>query len=158
MNTDIKRIRDIIEKETGINLDIATRKREAVLARRMYYTILKRQTKMSLNDIGATLKLKQDHATVLHQTKMFDRDYEQDKMFRISFKRIMNVIDGVIELSEEEKLKDKNTKLNYKLKKLKDEIAELKKEVEYLRPKAIQPRNQQTKVYHCSEGISGSIY
>ena len=54
MNTDIKRIRDIIEKETGINLDIATRKREAVLARRMYYTILKRQTKMSLNDIGAT--------------------------------------------------------------------------------------------------------
>ena len=70
----------------------------------------------------------------------------------------MNVIDGVIELSEEEKLKDKNTKLNYKLKKLKDEIAELKKEVEYLRPKAIQPRNQQTKIYHCSEGISGSIY
>jgi uncharacterized coiled-coil DUF342 family protein len=48
--------------------------------------------------------------------------------------------------------------LKYKMKELQDEIDKLKKEVEYLRPKAIQPRNQQTKVYHCSEGISGSIY
>jgi predicted nucleic acid-binding Zn-ribbon protein len=70
----------------------------------------------------------------------------------------MNVIDGIIEIPEEEKLKDKNTMLKYKMKELQDEIAELKKEVEYLRPKAIQPRNQQTKVYYCSEGISGSIY
>ena len=89
---------------------------------------------------------------------MFERDYEQDKMFRSSFKRIMNVIDGVIEISEEEKLKDKNTKLNYKLKELQDQIAELKKEIEYLRPKAIQPRNQQATIYHCSEGISNLIY
>ena len=158
MDTDIKRIRDIIEKETGVSLDNTTRKRKVVHARRMYYSILKLHTKMSLQAIGATLKLKQDHATVLHQTKMFDRDYEQDKMFRSSFNRVMNVIDGIIEIPEEEKLKDKNTMLKYKMKELQDEIAELKKEVEYLRPKAIQPRNQQTKVYHCSEGISGSIY
>jgi len=41
---------------------------------------------------------------------------------------------------------------------LKKELEELRKEVEYLRPKAIQPRNQQTKVYHCTEGISNLIY
>ena len=158
MNTDINRIRKIVEKETGVNLDDTSRKRKVVHARRMYYNILKQHTKMSLQAIGATIKLKQDHATILYQTKMFEIDYEQDKMFRSSFKRIMNVIDGVIEISEEEKLKDKNTKLNYKLKELQDQIAELKKEIECLRPMAIQPRNQQATIYYCSEGISSLIY
>ena len=63
MDTDIKRIRDIIEKETGVSLDNTTRKRKVVHARRMYYSILKLHTKMSLQAIGATLKLKQDHQT-----------------------------------------------------------------------------------------------
>ena len=47
MNTDINRIRKIVEKETGVNLDDTSRKRKVVHARRMYYNILKQHTKMS---------------------------------------------------------------------------------------------------------------
>lgn len=158
MNTDIKRIRKIVERETGVNLDTNNRKRNVVHARRMYYKIMKLYTNMSLDAIGKTLKTKQNHATVLHQTKMFDNDFEQDKVFNATFRRIINALEGVVEISEEDKLKDKNLQLNDKIKELKDEIKALKEEVAYLRPKAIQPRNQQTKVYYCTEGISDYTY
>lgn len=163
MNTDIKRIRQVIEKETGVDLDVKSRKSNIVLARRMYYKILKLHTNklgtnMSLDAIGKTLKLNQDHATILHQIKMFDIDYEQNKSFNAMFRKVMNILDGVIEISEEEKLKDKNLLLNAEVLKLKDKIKALKKEIDYLRPKAIQPRNQQTKIYYCSESVSENIF
>lgn len=158
MNTDIQRIKNTIESETGVNLNANTRKRNVVHARRMYYKILKLHTNMSLDAIGNTLKLNQDHATVLHQIKMFDGDYKNDKSFNAMFRKIMNVLDGVIEASEEDKLKDKNLLLNSEVLRLKDEIEALKKEIDYLRPKAIQPRNQQTKIYYCSEGISDNVF
>lgn len=158
MNTDINRIRKIVEKETGVDLDSTNRKRKVVHARRMYYKIMKLHTNMSLDAIGKTLKMNQNHATVLHQVKMFDNDYEQDKVFNGTFRRIMNALEGVVEISEEDKLKDKNLELNMRVKELKDEIKALKKEIDYLRPKAIQPRNQQAKVYYCTEGISDYSY
>lgn len=158
MDTDIQRIRNVVESETGFDLDVKSRKRGLVHARRMYYKILKLYTNMSLDAIGKTLKTEQNHATVLHQTKMFDNDFEHDKVFNTTFRRIMNTLEGVVEISEEEKLKDDNMLLRQQIKDLKKQIEELTEEVKYLRPKAIQPRNQQTKIYHCSEGISGSIY
>lgn len=158
MNKDIQRIRETVENQTGVDLHIKTRKRESVQARRMYYKILKKQTKMSLSAIGKTLKLRQDHATVLNQINKFDIDYQQDKAFALKFRSIMNVLNGVIEISEEEQLKDKNLELNVKINELLEEIKVLKEEVKYLRPKAIQPRNQQTKIYHCTEGLSNYMY
>lgn len=158
MNTDIKRIRKVVERETGVNLDTNNRKRNVVHARRIYYKIMKLYTNMSLDAIGKTLKTKQNHATVLHQTKMFENDFEQDKVFNATFRRIINALEGVVEISEEDKLKDKNLQLNDEIKELKKQIEELTKEVKYLRPKAIQPRNQQTKIYHCTEGLSSHIY
>lgn len=158
MDTNINRIRTIIEEQTGVDLDVKSRKLNVIQARRMYYKILKLNTNMSLSAIGKTLKLNQDHTTILHQTKMFDRDYEQDKSFNNMFRRIKNILNGVIEVSEEEKLKDKNILLNAEVLKLKDKIKALKKEIDYLRPRAIQPRNQQTKIYYCSEGFSENIF
>ena len=158
MNTDIKKIRNIIEKETGVNLDSKTRKRNVVHARRMYYKILKLHTNMSLEGIGKTLKLKQDHATVLYQTKMFDIDYEQDSIFNNTFRRIMNIYVGIIEQTDEERLQQENLSMKYEIKELTKEVKKLKDEVAYLRPRTIHPRNQQTKIYHCTEGISEKIY
>jgi len=165
MNTDIQRIKNIIESETGVNLDANTRKRSVVHARRMYYKILKLHTNMSLDAIGKTLKLKQDHATVLYQTKMFDLDYEQDKVFNSTFRKIINLCDGIVEQTEEEKLKEQNlimkyeiSNLNKQIDKLNGKIIQLKNDIKELMPKTIHPRNQQTKIYHCTEGISENIY
>jgi len=158
MDTDIKRVRGIIEKITGVNLGIKTRKRNVIHARRMYYKILNLHTSLSLDAIGKTLETQQNHATVLHQVKMFDVDYNQDMNFVKTFRDIMNTCNGIIEPTDEDKLKDRNIELKEQINSLKKELEELRKEVEYLRPKAIQPRNQQTKVYHCTEGISNLIY
>jgi len=158
MDTDIQRIRKVVESETGFDLDVKSRKRGLVHARRMYYKILKLYTNMSLDAIGKTLKTEQNHATVLHQIKMFDNDFEHDKVFNAKFRRIINIIEGVVEISEEDKLKEDNMFLRQEIRDLKKEIKKLTDEVKYLRPKAIQPRNQQTKVYHCTEGLSSHIY
>ena len=158
MNTDIKRLKKIVKDVTGVDLDSNTRKREAVHARRIYYKILSLSHNMSLSDMGKTLKNNQNHATVLHQLKMFEQDFETDKIFNSNFRRITNLIDGVVEKSTEEVLKEKNLKLNKKVSELKKEIESLNDEIKVLRPKAIQPRNQQTKVYYCSEGVSHSVY
>lgn len=158
MDTDIKRVRRIIEEITGVNLGIKTRKRNVIHARRMYYKILNLHTNLSLDAIGKTLEIEQNHATVLHQVKMFDTDYNQDMNFVNIFRKIINACNGVTEPTDEDKLKDRNIELNEQISYLKKELEELKKEVEYLRPKAIQPKNQQAKVYHCTEGISNLIY
>jgi hypothetical protein len=154
MNTDIQRIKNIIESETGVNLDANTRKRSVVHARRMYYKILKLHTNMSLDAIGKTLK-----------TKMFDLDYEQDKVFNSTFRKIINLCNGIVEQTEEEKLKDQNLIMKYEIRnlnkqidKLNGKIIQLKNDIKELMPKTIHPRNQQTKIYHCTEGISENIY
>jgi len=151
MKSEVKYLKGIVKKYTGVNVESNTRKREVVHARRMYYKIMRElYKKTSLKSIGETLPLKQNHATVLHQINEFDIDYKQDRSFRKKFDNIRNSFYGLVGEPEVD-LEEENIRLRI-------EIAELKKEVEYLRPRAIQPRNQQTKVYHCSEGISGSIY
>lgn len=158
MNTDINRLKSIINEINGVDIDLKTRNRKVVHARRMYYKILRLHTNMSLDAIGKTLKVNQNHATVLHQVKMFDWDYENDKIFNSNFRKVINACNGIIEPTEEDKLKDRNIELKDMVRHLQKELDSLKKEVEYLRPRAIRPKDQQAKVYHCSEGISGSIY
>ena len=158
MNTNIKEIRELVEKETGVNLDIKSRKREVVQARRIYYKILSMLGGLSLEAIGKTLKIKQNHTSVLHQVKMFDIDYEQDKIFNKTFRKIMGVCDDAIEFTEDDILKYENINFKNEVKRLKRKIEELKEEIVYLKGNSIQPKNQQTKVYYASEGISNLIY
>jgi len=158
MNTNIKEIRELVEKETGVNLDIKSRKREVVQARRIYYKILSMLGGLSLEAIGKTLKIKQNHTSVLHQVKMFDIDYEQDKIFNKTFRKIMSVCNDEVNPSEEDSLKYENISFKNEVKELKRKIDELKEEIVYLKGNSIQPKNQQTTIYHASEGISHLIY
>jgi len=158
MELEIEYLKRLVEEKTGVNIGVKTRKREVVFARRMYYKLFREfYKKTSLHSIGQTLPLKQDHTTVLHQINQFEIDYAQDKLFRRRYNSIRNEFCGLggepeIDFEEE------NMRLKLEVSDLKKEIEELKDKLKDSISNNIQPRNQQTKVYYASEGISSSIY
>ena len=158
MELEIKYLKKLVEKKNGVKLGVKTRKREVVFARRMYYKLMKEfYRKMSLDSIGKTLPLKQDHATVLYQIKQFEIDYAQDKLFRSKYNSIRNEFYGLAGEPEID-LEEENMRLKLEVSDLKKDIEKLNNDLKKAISNNIQPRNQQTKVYYASEGISGSIY
>lgn len=165
MNTEIKFLQGIVEEKTGVSLEVSTRKREYVYARRIYYSIIKKRfNKMSLDAIGETLSLKQDHSTVLYHVRECEYDYKLNADFRKMYNSIQDRFYGLagepeVDLEEENmKLRFEVQDLQNKIKSLKDKILTLKEEIKKERSNNIRPRNQQTTVYYASEGISDSIF
>jgi hypothetical protein len=158
MELEIEYLKRLVEEKTGVNIGVKTRKREVVFARRMYYKLFREfYKKTSLHSIGQTLPLKQDHTTVLHQINQFKIDYAQDKLFRRRYNSIRNEFYGLAGEPEID-FEEENMRLKLEVSDLKKEIEELKDKLKDSISNNIQPRNQQTKVYYASEGISSSIY
>jgi len=158
MELSLDYLKKLVEEKTGVKLGARTRKREVVFARRMYYKLMKEfYKKMSLDSIGKTLPLKQNHATVLHQINQFEIDYAQDKVFRNKYNSIRNEFYGLAGEPEID-LEEENMRLKLEVSDLKKEIEKLNNDLKEAISNNIQPRNQQTKVYYASEGISASIY
>ena len=158
MELEIEYLKRLVEEKTGVNMGVKTRKREVVFARRMYYKLIREFYKqMSLHSIGNTLPLKQNHATVLHQINEFEIDYAQDKLFRNKYNSIRNEFYGLAGEPEID-LEEENMRLKLEVSDLKKDIEKLNNDLKKAISNNIQPRNQQTKVYYASEGISGSIY
>jgi len=71
MNSKLKEIRRVIEKQVGHPLDLNSRKRDVILARALYYKVARDffngDSRFSLSAIGK--ELGKDHATVLHSIK-----------------------------------------------------------------------------------------
>lgn len=158
MEYEVKYLKGIIKKHTGVNMSENTRRREVVHVRRMYYKIMREfYKKSSLHEIGQTLPLKQNHATVLHQINEFAIDYKHDKLFRNKFNSIRNEFYGLTGEPEVD-LEEENIRLRIEVSDLKKDIEKLNNDLKEAISNNIQPRNQQTKVYYASEGISASIY
>lgn len=158
MELEIEYLKRLVEEKTGVNMGVKTRKREVIFARRMYYKLFREFYKqVSLRSIGQTLPLKQDHATVLYQIKQFEIDYAQDKVFRKKFDSIRNEFCGLAGEPEID-LEEENIRLKLEVSDLKKDIEKLKDKLKDSISNSIQPRNQQTKVYYASEGISSQIY
>jgi hypothetical protein len=158
MELEIEYLKRLVEEKNGVNMGVKTRKREVIFARRMYYKLMKEfYKKMSLDSIGKTLPLKQNHATVLHQINQFEIDYAQDKVFRNKYNSIRNEFYGLAGEPEID-LEEENMRLKLEVSDLNKDIEKLKDDLKEAISNKIQPRNQQTKVYYASEGISGSIY
>lgn len=68
----ISTARDIINKHFKVSISEKSRKREVVMARQFYYKWIKENTNLSLGSMGKTLKLKQDHSSVIHAINTFD--------------------------------------------------------------------------------------
>ena len=158
MELEIEYLKRLVEEKTGVNIGVKTRKREVIFARRMYYKLFREfYKKTSLRSIGQTLPLKQNHATVLHQINQFEIDYAQDKVFRNKYNSIRNEFYGLAGEPEID-LEEENMRLKLEVSDLKKEIEKLNNDLKEAISNNIQPRNQQTKVYYASEGISASIY
>lgn len=123
-----ERFKKIIELETGIDVDIVSRKRNFVETRSLYYKLLRDVLGMTLQSIADTVN--KDHATILHSIKNFDiwSSYSED--LRRSYTNVMHMIhhyeyDSMDNL-ELSKLRYNNILLDLKVKELTDHIASMR--------------------------------
>lgn len=78
-------------------------------------------------------------------------------MFRKKFDSIRNEFYGLTGEPEID-LEEENIRLRIEVSDLKKDIEKLNSDLKEAMSNNIQPKNQQTKVYYASEGISGLIY
>jgi cell division protein FtsB len=78
-------------------------------------------------------------------------------LFRNKYNSIRNEFYGLAGEPEID-LEEENMRLKIEVSDLKKEIKKLNNDLKEAISNNIQPRNQQTKVYYASEGISASIY
>ena len=82
-----EQIKDIILKETNINLIDKKRTNEMVEYRAMYYSLMKElKPRYSLKKIGDSVN--KNHATVIHSLKMYPEFEKYNKELKVIRKRI----------------------------------------------------------------------
>jgi chromosomal replication initiation ATPase DnaA len=84
----VQRLREMIQKETSIDMLSKTRYRgrKYVEARQLFTTFMVRHTKRTLQDIGDMVG--RDHATVLHSVKVINNMCDTDSKFKAMYNRI----------------------------------------------------------------------
>lgn len=95
----IKDILALVEKETGLDLSVRSRKRELVYYRYVYFKLAREHSYSALSDIGALIG--RDHSTVLHGIKVFNdvvSVYEYD-VYKI-YNKISDICKGRRYISE----------------------------------------------------------
>ena len=122
------RLKNIIELETGINVDIVSRKRNFVEARALYYKLLRDVLGMTLQSIADTVK--KNHATVLHSINNFDILLRYDEDMKKSYSNVICMISNYnsrsMDNSEIGRLRYNNTLLSIKVNELTDNIASMR--------------------------------
>jgi len=126
-----ERFKQIIALETGIDVDIISRKRNFVEVRALYYKLLRDILGMTLHSIADTVN--KDHATVLHSLNNFDNWSSYSEDLRRHYTNVMYMIYhyeyNSMEDIELSKLRYNNILLDFKVKELTDHINEMKKPV-----------------------------
>ncbi len=138
---DIKMIKKVVSDTTGIDLNDTNlnskRIAENVQARTMYFSLAREFTKLSLADIGKSIKPRKDHATVLYSIRKAQDAIQFDKTFRsrldelrsrVEFVRSQmenSEIDFVTALNRLEKMELKNEQLTKRNIELLNQIDEL---------------------------------
>lgn len=124
-----ERFKKIIALETGIDVDIVSRKRNFVEVRALYYKMLRDILGMTLHSIADTVD--KDHATILHSLNNFDNWSSYSEDLRRHYTNVMHMIYhyeyNCMEDIELNKLKYNNILLDFKVKELTDHISEMKK-------------------------------
>lgn len=147
----IKKLKALIKKETGIDIEKVSRKRETINARKVYYKILRISTNISCNTISKSVD--KTHATVLHALKNFEWDYKTDKAFREMYDNIYSIYIEGREITSSDDIVEQNSEMQNIIHQLKEEVQQLRNELKEARSNKIRPRNQQTKIYNASETI-----
>jgi len=90
--TDLQRVKDIINNELGVDIDVQIRQRDVVDARSMYYYYIRHSTLMSLKKIALTLETKHDHSTLIHSISMHEDNMVYDKVYKSKYETILRKI------------------------------------------------------------------
>ena len=116
----IEKFKKIIEFETGVNVEIVSRKRNFVEARAIYYKLLRDISNMTLQAIGDTVN--RDHATILHSLKSVDDWMKYDTKLSGKYKNILYAIDNIGD-SDMNNLRYDNMMLNLRIEELEKKIS-----------------------------------
>jgi hypothetical protein len=127
---EAEELKAVIKKVFGVDINLNTRKRAYVDARRVYAKLLRDQG-YSLESIGRTIG--KDHATIIHYIKSVEHIFVQDNVFFGKYAKCRNIVfknineDSVIKSSIDyqkisidldnkiEELREKYLKLSQKL-------------------------------------------
>ena len=108
----IQKFKKIIELETGVNVEIVSRKRNFVEARAIYYKLLRDISQMTLHAIADTVN--KDHATILHSLNSVDDWMRYDTKLADKYKNILYAIDNIDD-TDFNSLRYENIMLNLKI-------------------------------------------
>ena len=85
----VSKIIELVKQEFDIDFTLRKRKKEIVTARYSCAYLLKRFTKLSLNEIAEYIGVR-DHTTVLHGIKSAKNWMETDRSYNLTIKRLEN--------------------------------------------------------------------
>jgi hypothetical protein len=88
-NEEIKQIKSIVNSVFMVNIDVETRRRSHVDARRAYSKIM-RERGYSFEKIGKTLE--KDHATIIHYLRNIDYIFAYDLVFLEKYAKCKNMM------------------------------------------------------------------
>ena len=92
VGADIQKVKDVINNELGIDIDVKIRQREVIDGRSMYYRYLRDNTLMSLTSIANTLETMHDHSTLCNALNKHDDNMNYDKFYRNKYETILSKI------------------------------------------------------------------
>ena len=100
VGADIQKVKDVINNELGIDIDVKIRQREVIDGRSMYYRYLRDNTLMSLMSIANTLETAHDHSTLCNALNKHDDNMNFDKFYKNKYETILSKIAELNELNE----------------------------------------------------------
>jgi chromosomal replication initiation ATPase DnaA len=89
---DIQEVKNIINTELNVDIDVSIRYRDVVDARSMYYYWVRHNTLMSLKRIAETLETNHDHSTLIHSISMHEDNMQYDKVYKAKYEIILTKI------------------------------------------------------------------
>jgi chromosomal replication initiation ATPase DnaA len=92
VGADIQKVKDVINNEFGLDIDVKIRQRDVIDARSMYYRYLRDNTLMSLTSIANTLETNHDHSTLCNSLNKHDDNMNYDKVYRGKYEIILTKI------------------------------------------------------------------
>jgi hypothetical protein len=92
VGADIQKVKDVINNEFGLDIDVQIRRRDVIDARSMYYRYLRDNTLMSLQKIAGTLAMNHNHATLYNALNKHDDNMNYDKVYRGKYEIILTKI------------------------------------------------------------------
>jgi len=91
---EIDRLKKIVCEFHGVDIEVKCRKTEYKIARVMYYAILRTSTHWSLKKICSTLKLNQDHATLINALQNHYDYMDTDKYYFHQYCELLSIVNG----------------------------------------------------------------